>query len=101
MAEASVLEKNEVRTKTMQKHKVIMCNDDTTSFQCVIDILMKIFGKTEKEANLIALSIHKAGPNGKKVVAEYSSYSIAKMKAQKGMNYAKSEGYNEFTIIVK
>lgn len=98
MAETSVLERTETSTKIRQKHKVVMYNDDTTSFEIVIFILMEVFGKEEVEAFGIAKAIHLAGPNGKKVVAEYSSLSLAKTKANQGMKIARDNGYEDFKI---
>lgn len=97
----NVLERTKTSTKTKEKHKVIMHNDNTTSFDCVIKILIEVFGKTESEAVGIAMAIHLAGPSGSKVVKEYSSLSLANAKAKKGMQMAADEGYPDFKISTK
>ena len=100
MAQSSTVVLERTKTITRKKYRVIMHNDDTTSFDCVIRILQEVFMKTFDEANNIALAIHKAGPNGQKVVGEYSK-SIADAKASKGMRIAKMEGFPNFKITVK
>ena len=98
MSEISVLEKTRISTTTnSKKTRVIMHNDDTTSFEVVIFILCNVFKKTESEAFMIALSIHNSGPNGKKVIAEYPK-SIALAKVNKALQIAKDEGYPNFKI---
>ena len=93
----STLEKTKIKITTTNKYKVIMHNDDTTSFSIVIEILKEVFKYSEEEANAIALAIHKSG---KKKVGEYSK-SIAISKANKAMRMASEHGYNEFKVTVE
>lgn len=96
----ATLEKTRITTVNRKKCKVIMHNDDSTSFEIVIQILCEVFQKTELEAEGIALAIHKSGPNGKKVVGEYSK-TIAEAKKNKALRIAKDAGYSEFKITVE
>lgn len=100
MTDTVVLEKTKTTTTLKKKCKVIMHNDDKTSFECVMDILVEVFKKTPQEAFDIALAIHKAGPNGSKVVGEYSK-TIAEAKKDKALKMAKEAGYPDFKVTVK
>jgi len=52
---------NEVAIKHPKKYKVYILNDDYTSMDFVVDILMSIFHKTQTEAENIMLEVHKKG----------------------------------------
>lgn len=102
MAQTStvVLEKTKTKTTLRKKYKVIMYNDQKTSFECVIDILVNVFNKTEQQAFQIALAIHQSGPTGSKVIGEYSK-TIAEAKRDKALRMAKEAGYPDFKVEVK
>lgn len=51
----------EVITKYPKKYKVFILNDDYTSMEFVIDVLISFFYKTYKEAENIMLEVHKKG----------------------------------------
>lgn len=57
----------QVKTKTKKKlappksFKVIMMNDNVTTFEFVIFILVNVFSKTPEMAEILALAIHKEG----------------------------------------
>ena len=48
---------NEVSLKYPKKYKVLLLNDDYTSMDFVIDILMRLFHKNFQEAEIIMLQI--------------------------------------------
>lgn len=97
----AILEKTETKIKIRKKYQVIMHNDKSTDFMVVLLILMEVFKKSKEEALKITEAIHKSGPTGKKVVAEYSSKNIADSKASKAMGMAKDFGYPDFKVTVK
>ena len=72
-----------------RKHRVIILNDDFTTFEFVIDIMMGIFYKTYQEAVDIAETTH---INQKATVGIYS-YDIAKSKVSKAVAAAREEGF--------
>ena len=49
----------ETKIKYPKKYKVLLLNDDYTSMEFVIEILMGIFHKSYQEAELIMLEVHK------------------------------------------
>ncbi len=50
---------DEVKIKYPSKYKVFMLNDDYTSMEFVIDMLITIFHKSHTQAETIMLDIHK------------------------------------------
>ena len=49
------------RVTTPKMYKVILHNDDYTSMEFVIEILIKIFNKQTADATAIMLDVHKKG----------------------------------------
>lgn len=78
-----------VRVERPKRYDVIMHNDDFTTMEFVVEVLMTIFHKTEDTATLLMLQVHQ---KGKAVVGTYS-YDIAVTKANKAMSMAKEEGF--------
>ena len=56
-ASTSIIEKTRVKIKEPKRYKVIMHNDDFTSVDFVIFVLMNIFNKNEMEANDLMLKV--------------------------------------------
>lgn len=64
---------------------VIILNDDFTSFDIVIFCLMEYFGKSEEEAERIAMKVHN---EGKGVIGVYTK-EIAETKQTMAMDFAR------------
>ena len=77
------------KLKEPSKYKVIVCNDDQTSVEFVIAMLMSVFKHTEKSAISLTLSIHNKGS----AVAGIYSFEVAEQKAVDGTNLARAHGY--------
>ena len=88
--------KNKVKVSKPKHYKVIMFNDDYTSMEFVVDILINIFKKNLEEANKIMIEIHKSG----KGIAGIYPYDIAVTKASVAMAMAEEEGF-PFKLIVE
>lgn len=84
-----VSQKNRVKVKKPKQYKVIMYNDDYTTMEFVIEVLVRIFNKKLEEAEKIMLDVHKAG----KGIAGIYSYDLAMTKANLAMGWAKEEGF--------
>ena len=85
----SIIEKTRVKIKEPKRYKVIMHNDDFTSMEFVIFVLMNIFNKNEMEANDLMMKVHKGGSA---MVGTYS-YDIAKSKVEETTLLAREEGF--------
>lgn len=71
------------------KHRVIVLNDDFTTFEFVIMVMMTVFMKTLEEAEDIAETTH---INQKATVGIYT-LDIARSKVAKAVNMARAEGF--------
>lgn len=72
--------------------KVLLHNDDYTSMDFVVDVLMSIFHKNAMEAERIMIEIHEKGIG----VCGVYSFEIAQTKAQQVKQKAKQ---NEFPLL--
>ena len=77
------------KLKVPPKFNVIMHNDDVTTMDFVVFVLVKIFRKSEADAESLMLKIHN---EGSAIVGTYS-HDIAKSKANYTMNLAKANNY--------
>ena len=75
--------------KEPQKHRVIILNDDFTTFEFVISVMMTVFMKTYDEAVNIAEETH---VNQKATVGTYP-LDIATSKVSKATAMARAEGF--------
>lgn len=82
-------QKSKVKIKEPKQFKVVMYNDDYTTMEFVVDVLVNVFNKTLIEAEKIMLDVHKRG----KGIAGIYAYDIAITKATIAMKLAKEEGF--------
>jgi len=75
-----------------QLFKVLLHNDDYTSMDFVVEVLMGIFHKTHSQAEQIMLQIHEKG----KAICGVYTYEIAQMKVEQVKELAKQ---NEFPLL--
>ena len=85
----NVAEKSKIKVKKPSLYKVIMHNDDYTTMEFVLSVLVNIFKKDVGEANKIMMDVHKKGIG----IAGIYTYDIAVTKVTKAMNLAKEEGF--------
>ena len=81
--------KEKLKLKEPEKYDVVFLNDDVTTVEFVIKVLMQIFHKTSDQATKITLHIHE---KGKGVVGTYL-YEIAEQKGIETTLLAREEGY--------
>ena len=86
---SSVAEKPKTQTQAKEAKPwvIIFHNDDKTTFDCVIEILMFIYGKSQNEAYHLTLKIHE---DGFAVVAR-ETQSIAETLKQEAISYARKK----------
>ena len=82
-------QKDKVKIKKPKNYKVVMYNDDYTTMEFVINILVSVFNKKIVEAEKIMLDVHERG----KGVAGIYSRDIALTKVSTAMSMAKKEGF--------
>ena len=82
-------EKTKSRIKEPRQYNVIMLNDDFTTMEFVVSILVDIFHKDPVSAEAIMLGVHK---NGQAVVGKYP-YDIAVTRVNSALSRARSEGF--------
>jgi len=80
---------NDVKLLTPKLYKVILLNDDYTTFDFVIEILKTVFHKSEEEAINLTLKVDR---EGRASVGVYP-FEIAQMKVEKTHSLARSAGY--------
>ena len=84
-----VIEKNNIKEKIPKKYKVLMYNDDFTTMEFVVAVLMDIFNKSMDEASSIMMEVHNKG----KGIAGIYPFDIAISKLNKAQNLASKEGF--------
>lgn len=85
----SVKERVNSNVKEPNHYSVVMHNDDFTTMEFVVDILIDIFKKSEAEAEVLMMKVHH---EGKAVVGKYP-YDIAQTKVSKAQRRAQAEGF--------
>ena len=78
-----------VDVKRPKMYRIILLNDDYTSMEFVIEVLVAIFHKTASEATKIMLDVHE---KGKGIVGIYP-YDIALTKIIQTENAAQAKGF--------
>ena len=76
------------KVEKVRRYKVIFHNDDYTTMEFVVLVLMKFFHKTETEATHIMLSVHHKGHG----VAGLYTKDVAETKVAQVMSYAREQG---------
>jgi ATP-dependent Clp protease adaptor protein ClpS len=80
---------DELDLQEPKKYKVFLLNDDFSTMDFVIDVLVKVFRKSLDEASTIMINIHN---NGKEICGTYS-YEIAGTKVAQVKAMAREQGF--------
>lgn len=86
--EGDVQDVQRPRTEKPRKFKVILHNDDFTTMDFVILVLMEFFHKSEAEATHIMLTVHHKG----QAIAGVYSRDIAETKVEQVTSFAQQQG---------
>jgi ATP-dependent Clp protease adaptor protein ClpS len=87
--EGEVLTREREDVKPPEEYRVILLNDDFTTMEFVVSVLMTVFHKTVPDATRIMLDVHK---KGKGVVGVYI-YDIATTKISQVHTLARQNGF--------
>ena len=90
------LSKSKEKTKKAPLYKVLLLNDDYTTWEFVCFVLMRFFNKTLDEANQITQDVHTKGVG----LAGVYEFEIAETKAESVNSSARKEGH-PFRAIVE
>ncbi|MCL2600873.1 MAG: ATP-dependent Clp protease adaptor ClpS [Treponema sp.] len=86
-----IKEKTTPKLKAPEDYRVILLNDDFTTMDFVVEVLMVIFRKKPEDANKIMMDVHE---KGKGIVGQYP-WDIAATKAEQVHTAARE---NEFPL---
>ena len=87
--QSSVRERQRVDLKEPRRYKVTIYNDDFTTMEFVVKILVEVFFKSEAEAETLMLKVH----HSDKAVVGIYSYDVATSKVRKATNMAREAGF--------
>ena len=87
--DGEVLTESETKLEKPKLYRVILHNDDFTTMEFVVFILVHVFLRSEAEAFSIMLKVHNEGIG----VAGVYPYEVAQMKAEKAMNLSRAHEY--------
>ncbi|MDY0131329.1 MAG: ATP-dependent Clp protease adaptor ClpS [Desulforegulaceae bacterium] len=81
--------KNSEKIKEPPLYKVLLHNDDYTTMEFVVDVLISVFHKSESEAEQIMLNVHKKGIG----ICGVYPYELAETKVETVTALAKNSGF--------
>ena len=84
-------------TKEPSMYKVILHNDDYTSMEFVIEILMMVFGKSLEKATQIMLNVHHSGQG----ICGVYTREVAETKVETVNHLASNRGFPLKTTMEK
>jgi ATP-dependent Clp protease adaptor protein ClpS len=87
--DTDILTESDTRLEKPKLYKVILHNDDYTTQEFVIFVLMQVFMRNAAESYAIMWKVHTEGIG----IAGIYSFEIATMKSEKAMNLAKAREY--------
>ncbi len=87
--QSSIRERERTNFQKPRHYRVILYNDDFTTMEFVVRILVNVFQKNEVEAESLMMQVHKSG----KAVAGIYTLDIAASKVNKATKLAREEGF--------
>jgi len=84
-----VVSKSRSEVKEPPMYRVLLHNDDYTTMEFVVDILIRVFSKSIEEATGIMLNIHRKGMG----VCGVYTYEIAETKVDTVITSARERGF--------
>jgi ATP-dependent Clp protease adaptor protein ClpS len=85
----AVKERTRIKISEPKKWSVIILNDDHTSFEFVISMLIQVFNHSIDSANEVTKSVHEQGAG----VAGVYDFEIAEVKAVEATKMARENGF--------
>ncbi len=85
----AVKERVQIQKKEPTLYKVVLLNDDYTTMEFVVEVLMSVFQKTASEAYQIMMHVH---VNGRGIAGVYP-WEVAETKAETVISSARESGF--------
>ncbi|MCC7010641.1 MAG: ATP-dependent Clp protease adaptor ClpS [Acidobacteria bacterium] len=91
MTETGDAVKERIKTEKREPllYKVVLLNDDYTTMEFVVEVLMSVFQKTPAEAYRIMMLVHTTGRG----IAGLYPWEVAETKAETVVSLARTAGY--------
>lgn len=87
--QSSVRERQRTDLREPRRYKVIIHNDDFTTMDFVVMVLMTVFHKSQAEAEQLMLQVH----HSDQAVVGIYSYDVAQSKIQRATMMAREKGF--------
>jgi ATP-dependent Clp protease adaptor protein ClpS len=87
--QSATRERQRTDLREPRRYKVTIYNDDFTTMEFVVKILVQVFLKSKAEAEALMLQVH----HSDKAVVGIYSYDVAISKARKATNMAREAGF--------
>ena len=87
--QSSVRERQRTDLREPRRYKVTIYNDNFTTMEFVVRVLMQVFFKSQSEAEQLMMLVHRT----QKAVVGIYSYDIAVSKVLKATRMARDEGF--------
>lgn len=87
--QSQLRERQRTNLKEPRRYMVVIYNDDFTTMEFVVMILVQIFLKSQEEAEALMLQVH----HSDKAVVGIYSYDVATSKVHKATSMAREAGY--------
>ncbi len=87
--QSAVRERTRTGMKEPRKYKVTIFNDDETTMDFVVMILVTIFFKPKSEALALMLMVHHSG----QAIVGIFTYDVARSKVEKATRLAREAGF--------
>ena len=85
----SIRERQRIDIREPRRYKVTIFNDDFTTMEFVVKVLVEVFFKSETEAEALMMKVHQS----QKAVVGIYSYDIAVSKVKKATRMAREAGF--------
>ena len=86
---SSIRERHRTDLREPRRYKLTIYNDDFTTMEFVVKILVQVFLKSEAEAETLMLQVH----HSDKAVVGIYSYDVATSKVRKATGMAREAGF--------
>ena len=87
--QSATRERQRTDLREPRRYKVTIYNDDFTTMEFVVTILVQVFLKSEAAAEKVMLQVH----HSDKAVVGIYSYDVATSKVRKATNMAREAGF--------